>query len=73
MNTFVIASQGYLGEKVQLLENIGNIKKGAIGLCTADLADEENDVFGVRFLDYGWVAFHPNNTKSKFKVIKKEL
>ena len=64
----VVAEQGYLGEKVELLESIDSNHKGAAGVCTADLNDEENDVFAVRFPDYGWVAFHPNSTREKFKI-----
>jgi hypothetical protein len=72
-STFVIAPQGYLNKKVQLLEGIDGIKEGSIGLCTADLNDIENNVFAVIFTDYGWVAFHPNNTRDKFKIFKEGL
>ena len=68
MSTFVVGPGGYLNKKVELMEDIGVIKRGATGICTADLADEENDVFAVRFLDYGWVAFHGNVEREKFKV-----
>jgi hypothetical protein len=67
-STFAIGSTGYLNKKVELMEDTGRVKKGAVGICTADLADEENDVFAVRFLDYGWIAFHGNVEKEKFKV-----
>jgi hypothetical protein len=69
MSTFAIAPQGYLHKKVVLMEDIDTVKKGAVGICTADLADEENNVFAVRFPDYGWIAFHGNNYREKFKII----
>jgi hypothetical protein len=59
---------GYLNKEVELLEDIDNIKKGAIGRCTADLKDESNDVFAVRFPEYGWIAFHSNTYREKFKI-----
>lgn len=73
-----IEEEGYVWKPVILLEDIGSLKKGRKGLCTADL--KEHDAFAVWFEEpvcYSgegkpiyWVTFRPWTEREKFDILK---
>lgn len=73
-----IEDEGYVHHEVILMEDIGTLKKGRIGLCTADLKDY--DVFAVWFKEpvgyredgspLYWVTFKPWTERDKFDILK---
>lgn len=73
-----IEDEGYLHKTVELLETIGNLEKGRIGVCTADL--KSYDRFAVwfenpvSFREDGspiyWVTFQPWTERTKFKILE---
>jgi len=56
-------------KRLELLEPIGNLPKGAICNCMIDGFFGEEYMFTLSFEKYGWANFGDKEYKNKFKVL----